>query len=69
MNSKAKPKSTKDLKIARVVPEKKGGFTKTQWMKLIKNLHDPNHPAGNYMSPNLPRFKVKKKTKNKPRVA
>ena len=28
--------------------------------QLIKNLHDPNHPAGNYRSPGGPRFDVNK---------
>ena len=28
--------------------------------KLIKNLNDPHHPAGNYRSPGGPRFDVNK---------
>ena len=28
--------------------------------QLIKNLHDPKHPAGNYRSPGVPRFDVNK---------
>ena len=26
--------------------------------QLIKNLHDPKHPAGNYRSPGAPKFNV-----------
>ena len=28
--------------------------------QLIKNIHDPKHPAGNYRSPGGPRFDVNK---------
>ena len=28
--------------------------------QLIKNLHDPKHPAGNYRSPGGPKFDVNK---------
>ena len=31
--------------------------------QLIKNLHDPNHPAGNYRSPGGDRFDVNKMKK------
>ena len=31
--------------------------------QLIKNLHDPNHPAGNYRSPGGPVFDVNKMKK------
>ena len=31
--------------------------------RLIKNLHDPNHPAGNYRSPGGDRFDVNKMKK------
>ena len=31
--------------------------------QLIKNLHDPNHPAGNYRSPGGERFDVNKMKK------
>ena len=32
-------------------------------LKLIKNLKDPFHPAGEYMSPGAPRWKVEGKSK------
>ena len=34
-----------------------------QMRQLIKNLHDPNHPAGNYRSPGGPVFDVNKMKK------
>ena len=34
-----------------------------QMKQLIKNLHDPNHPAGNYRSPGGPVFDVNKMKK------
>lgn len=36
--------------------ETRGGFTKSQWEDLIRRLHDPKDPTGNYRSPNPPRF-------------
>jgi len=38
---------------------------KEERLKLIRNLKDPNHPAGEYMSPGAPHWKVEKKKKQK----
>ena len=48
----------KGVQIARVVPEKRGGFTRTQWENLKNKLNDPNDPTGNYRSPGGPVFDV-----------
>ena len=48
----------KGVQIARVVPEKRGGFTRTQWENLKNKLNDPNDPTGNYRTPGGPVFDV-----------
>tara|TARA_R100001594_G_scaffold67186_1_gene101531 strand:+ start:2171 stop:2416 length:246 start_codon:yes stop_codon:yes gene_type:complete len=49
---KKKTKKKKDDKVAYTPLTEK---QKDEAMKqLIKNLHDPNHPAGNYRSPGGP---------------
>ena len=57
-----KMKSSPKAKTVAYTPltEKQKDEAKRQ---LIKNLHDPNHPAGNYRSPGGERFDVNKMKK------
>ena len=59
---KGKMKSSPEAKTVAYTPlsEKEKDAKMRQ---LIKNLHDPNHPAGNYRSPGGERFDVNKMKK------
>jgi hypothetical protein len=42
---------------------------KEERLKLIRNLKDPNHPAGKYHTPGAPRWSVEKEKKKKKKTA